>query len=54
MIKKLFTAFAVIALAISTTSCDDDPEQYQTFGNQVIAHQNVNGEMATQKGRVTV
>lgn len=54
MIKKLFTAFAVIALAISTTSCGDAPEQYQTFGNQVIAHQNVNGEMVTQKGRVTV
>ena len=54
MIKKLFTAFAVIALAISATSCGDDPEQYQTFGNQVIAHQNVNGEMVAQKGRVSV
>ena len=55
MIKKLLSAMAVIALALNVASCGhDEPEQYQTFGNQVIAHQNVGGEMMTSAGRVSV
>ncbi len=52
MLKKFITALAAIAMMFNMTSCLSEPEQYQTFINQVTMYQVQNGETVRTSGQV--